>query len=124
MFAMGKLIVSASERNYVPSFFGDPEHENKEEESFHYRNYLRGWPKSAALVVMTLVQKTETLRWDHKVPVCVYSLGLRYSVEKSNDYSYALLLNVLLSSVYIIFGTFSFLLTFIGIITLKPGPCL
>ncbi|KAF8866377.1 amino acid transporter [Acephala macrosclerotiorum] len=97
IFAMGRLIVVASERKYVPSFFGDPEHESKEEESFHYRNYLRGWPKPLVSAVMKLIQKTETLRWDHKVPV------------------YALLFNALLSSIYIIFGTFSFLLTFIGI---------
>ncbi|KAE8452143.1 hypothetical protein EG329_001610 [Mollisiaceae sp. DMI_Dod_QoI] len=97
IFAMGRLIVVASERRYLPSFFGDPEHESKEEETFHYKNYLRGWPSPIVSSVMMLIQKTETLRWDHKVPV------------------YALLLNALLSSIYIVFGTFSFLLTFIGI---------
>lgn len=69
MFSMGKLIVSASERKYVPSFLGDPEHESKEEESFHYQSILRGWPKPVVSAIMTLVQKTEALRWDYKVPV-------------------------------------------------------
>lgn len=69
IFAMGKLIVVASERKYVPSFFGDPEHESKEEESFHYKSYMRGWPTPVISIVMMLMQKTETLRWDHKVPV-------------------------------------------------------
>lgn len=72
VFATGRLCVAASKRNYLPRIFGDPICTTKEEEPVHYAKVLQGYPTALVSVLLRIRTLTEDMRWDKKVPVCVF----------------------------------------------------
>ncbi|ORY71245.1 large neutral amino acids transporter small subunit 1 [Pseudomassariella vexata] len=93
VFATAKLLVAASHRNYFPAILANLHCSTAHEEAAYLDQNL---PWLFRVPVAALAQMTQTLRWQRSVPI------------------FALLLNGLMASVYVMVGSFNGLVTFIG----------
>ncbi|KAI9858091.1 MAG: Y+L amino acid transporter [Trichoglossum hirsutum] len=99
VFATGRLVHAAGRRGYVPEVLGGGEGRPENEEK-DIRRVLGGcsWlPRRFIEGCVWFARVTAELRWEKGVPV------------------YAMILNALFASFYIASGTFSALITFVGI---------
>ncbi|KAI9769565.1 MAG: Y+L amino acid transporter [Geoglossum umbratile] len=100
VFATSRLAVAAARRDFLPRFLsgGDEvEMSSQEDEARSVMQRMRAWPRWVGMVCVWVSSVTGRLRREKKVPV------------------YPFLLNAVLASCYVLIGTFSALLTFIGI---------
>ncbi|KAJ3565420.1 hypothetical protein NPX13_g7507 [Xylaria arbuscula] len=98
LFAVAKLCVAASQRAYFPPILANLHCCTARDEKAYLRRAL-AWPfRPPILIFMRL---TRRLRWEHSVPVL------------------ALLLNGILTSLFIMVGSFTGLLTLIGCTSLQ-----
>lgn len=97
VFATGRLIVAASKNHYFPKFFGNDHCSAREEDSLSTRKALQRFPALVSAGILWFAERTETLRWDKKVPI------------------YAMIMNASIATLYVVVGTFDSLVTFVGI---------
>ncbi|KAN0072291.1 large neutral amino acids transporter small subunit 1 [Elaphomyces granulatus] len=99
VFAVGRLAVAASQRDYIPSFFSGSNSRGMSlvEEEQELREMTQRWPSWVVWCITRFAKATGRLRLEQGVPV------------------YAMLLNAILTSIYVLIGTFRGLLTFVGI---------
>ncbi len=69
VFATGRVCAAASKRYYFPKLFGDPVCDSREEESRHYREMLKGYPRMLISVWIWIIEFTASSRWERHVPV-------------------------------------------------------
>ncbi|KAI1420628.1 amino acid/polyamine transporter I [Xylaria sp. FL1777] len=93
MFAVAKLCVAASQRAYFPPILANLHCSTARDEEPYFRRAL-AWPLRPPVLVF--VRLTRRLRWERSVPV------------------FALLLNGILASFFILIGSFTGLITLIG----------
>ncbi|KAI1308785.1 amino acid/polyamine transporter I [Xylaria venustula] len=93
MFATAKLCVAASQRAYFPPMLANLHCCAAQDEEPYFRRQL-AWPFRPP--VLAFARLTRRLRWEHSVPV------------------FALLLNGILASVFIVVGSFTGLINLIG----------
>lgn len=122
VFAIGRLAVAASQRRYIPKVFAVQKNTGvtvEREERWLLEKIQKLWPAWAAWFIASFVTATRSLRLEEGVPVYVYPTPLRCTLTLRNKLfnhnSYAMFLNALLASIYLLLGTFHGLLTFIGI---------
>lgn len=94
LFATSKLCVAASHRNFFPSVLANLHCNTAHDEAAYLEQSL---PLVVRLPVLLLARMTRNLRWQRSVPI------------------FALLMNGMLASFYLIIGSFNGLVTFIGI---------
>ncbi|KAI0434552.1 amino acid/polyamine transporter I [Xylaria sp. FL1042] len=95
MFATAKLCVVASQRAYFPPMLANLHCCTAQDEEHYFRRVLT-WPFRPPVLVFARL--TRRLRWEHSVPV------------------FALLLNGILASVFILVGSFTGLITLIEMV--------
>ncbi|KAI8625147.1 amino acid/polyamine transporter I [Xylariaceae sp. FL1651] len=95
MFAVAKLCVAASQRAYFPSILANLHCCTARDEAAYFHRALP-WP--IRLPIQVLARLTRKLRWEQAVPI------------------FALLLHGILTSVFVLIGSFSGLITLIEII--------
>ncbi|KAI1126045.1 amino acid/polyamine transporter I [Nemania abortiva] len=95
MFAVAKLCVVAAQRGYFPPILANL-HCRTEQDETHYFRQILAWP--FRLPALAFARLTRRLRWEHSVPV------------------FALLLNGILASFFVLVGSLTRLITLIEMI--------
>ena len=69
VFTSGRLIVAASKNHYFPKIFGNDHCSAREEEPSFMRKVLQRFPALVSAGILWFAKRTETLRWEKKVPM-------------------------------------------------------
>lgn len=119
MFSVAKLCVAAAQRAYFPTILANLHCSTARDEASYFRRTLS---RPLQLPVLVFAKLTRRLRWEHSVPVYV-SLGsldvclghTRSPFRANSSDRFALLLNGILTSLFILAGSLTGLITLIGI---------
>ncbi|KAH8891292.1 large neutral amino acids transporter small subunit 1 [Thozetella sp. PMI_491] len=97
VFATAKLCVAASRRTYFPAVLANLHCASAKDEPEYLELTLRRLPSAVRAPVRGVADATRHLRWHNSVPI------------------YALVMNALLASFFVVIGSFNGLVTFIGL---------
>ncbi|WQF79700.1 Putative amino acid/polyamine transporter I [Colletotrichum destructivum] len=97
VFATAKLVVVASQRGYFPAILANLHCSHEKDEAACVDEYMASLPRLAKVPIKCFLSWTQNRRWRRNVPLL------------------PLLLNCVLSVVYVVVGSFNGLVTFIGL---------
>ncbi|ORY17794.1 large neutral amino acids transporter small subunit 1 [Clohesyomyces aquaticus] len=97
VFATAKLCVAASHRHYFPRILANMHCNTMKEEDEYLETVLSSVPNWCRALICGFAKRTASLRWQKKVPI------------------FAMIMNGLIASFYVMIGSFNSLVTFIGI---------
>lgn len=120
VFATAILCVAASQRSYFPRIFANLHVSEGENESFFYKRMFSQRLGVVRRFILAVAEQTSNLRLKRNVPVYVYIFQVFFRKINIGKYRYAMILNALITSPYIIIGTFNGLVTFIGNLRVVP----